>query len=89
MIKAAEELGNGIRVIDSGYLGSDIAAIYLLRQNDEVAIIETGTKHSLPCINRALEKEGLSYSNVSYIIPTHVHLDHPQNCLQLPKPVRR
>jgi hypothetical protein len=39
MIKAAEELGNGIRVIDSGYLGSDIAAIYLLRQNDEVSII--------------------------------------------------
>ena len=73
---AVEELGNGISAIDSGYLGNDIAAIYLLRQNDEVAIIETGTKHSLPYINRALEKEGLSYSNVSYIIPTHVHLDH-------------
>jgi hypothetical protein len=53
---AVEELGNGISAIDSGYLGNDIAAIYLLRQNDEVAIIETGTKHSLPYINRALEK---------------------------------
>jgi glyoxylase-like metal-dependent hydrolase (beta-lactamase superfamily II) len=73
---AVEELGNGISVIDSGYLGNDIAAIYFLRQNDQIAIIETGTKHSLPNINKALEKKGLSYSNVSYIIPTHVHLDH-------------
>lgn len=72
MMGAAEELGGGISVIDSGYLGSDIAAIYLLRQNDEVAIKETGTKYSLPCINRVLEKEGLSYSNVFYIMPTHV-----------------
>jgi len=76
MMEMPRDLGCGISAIDSGYLGNDIAAIYLLRQNDEVAIIETGTKHSLSSINRVLEKEGLSYSNVSYIIPTHVHLDH-------------
>ena len=75
-MQAIYELGNGISVLDSGYLANHIAAIYLLRQNDQIAIIETGTKHSLPNINKALEKEGLGYSNVAYIIPTHVHLDH-------------
>ena len=69
-------VAQGIWVIDSRYLGEDVAAIYLLRQEDEIAIIETGTKHSLPYIERALEEDGLCFENVSYVIPTHVHLDH-------------
>jgi len=69
-------VAQGIEVIDSRYLGEDVAAIYLLRQEDEIAIIETGTKHSLPYIERALEEDGLCFENVSYVIPTHVHLDH-------------
>ena len=69
-------VAKGISFIDSGYIMQDFAAIYLLRQNDSVAIIETGTNDSIPNIKKALEKDGLSFSNVAYIIPTHVHLDH-------------
>jgi len=72
MINVAE----GIDVIDSGYYSRDFAAIYLLRQNNKVAIIETGTNYSIPIIESALIQNGLSFSDVSYIIPTHVHLDH-------------
>ena len=38
---------NGIRVIDTGYIRKEFAAIYLVRQGNEIAIIETGTKHKI------------------------------------------
>ena len=69
-------LAEGIDVVDSGYYSQDFAAIYLLKQNSKVAIIETGTNYSVPVIENALRKNGLSLLDVSYVIPTHVHLDH-------------
>ena len=67
---------DGISVIVSGYFSKDFAAIYLLRQGNEVAIIETGNKYSATNVQKALKMDGLSFSDVAYIIPTHVHLDH-------------
>ena len=67
---------DGISVIDSEYYSKDFAAIYLLKQKNKVTIIETGTNYSVPLIKGALANIGLSFSDVSYIIPTHVHLDH-------------
>ena len=49
---------------------------YILRQKNKVAIIETGSNFSISNVKKALEKDGLSYIDVAYIIPTHVHLDH-------------
>lgn len=69
-------IADGISVIDSGYFSKDFAAIYILRQGNEVAIIETGSKYSATNVQKALEMDGLSFSDVAYIIPTHVHLDH-------------
>ena len=67
---------DGISVIDYEYYSKDFAAIYLLKQKNKVAIIETGTNYSVPLVKGALANIGLSFSDVSYIIPTHVHLDH-------------
>ena len=69
-------IAKGIDVVDSGYYSQDFAAIYLLRQNSKVAIIETGTNYSVPVVENALMKSGLTLLDVSYIVPTHVHLDH-------------
>ncbi len=69
-------IGNGISLLDARYIQEDIAAVYLLRQADEVAIIETGTKHTLPYIEKALNQQELDFADVAYVIPTHVHLDH-------------
>ena len=69
-------VAKGINVIDSGYYSKDFAAIYLLRQRNKVAIIETGSNFSVPLVEKALIEDGLSFSDVAYIIPTHVHLDH-------------
>ena len=67
---------DGISVIDSEYYSKDFAAIYLLKQKNKVIIIETGTNYSVPYVKEALSQIGLSFSDVSYVIPTHVHLDH-------------
>ena len=67
---------DGISVIDSEYYSKDFAAIYLLKQKNKVIIIETGTNYSVPIVKEALSQIGLSFSDVSYVIPTHVHLDH-------------
>ena len=67
---------DGISVIDSEYYSKDFAAIYLLKQKNKVIIIETGTNYSVPHVQEALSQIGLSFSDVSYVIPTHVHLDH-------------
>ena len=69
-------IAEGIDVVDSGYYSQDFAAIYLLRQNSKVAIIETGTNYSVPVLENALMKSGLTLLDVSYVVPTHVHLDH-------------
>ena len=71
-----QDLGHGITVIDAEYGTSGVAALYLMIEGDQVAIIETGTNHSVPLIKEVLESKGLSFSNVRYVIPTHVHLDH-------------
>ena len=69
-------VGDGISVIDSEYYSKDFAAIYLLKKKNKVIIIETGTNYSVPFVKEALSQIGLSFSDVSYVIPTHVHLDH-------------
>jgi len=71
-----QDLGHGITLVDAEYGQSGIAAVYLMEQEGEVAIIETGTNHSVPYIQKALQANSLSFDNVRYIIPTHVHLDH-------------
>jgi glyoxylase-like metal-dependent hydrolase (beta-lactamase superfamily II) len=69
-------LDHGISLIDAEYLYPGVVAVYLLQQDDQLAIIETGTANSAANILAVIESHGFSAENVSYIIPTHVHLDH-------------
>jgi len=78
-------IASGISVIDSGYYCDDFAAIYLIKQNNKITIIETGTTFSIPNVQKALERDGLSFLDVAYIIPTHVHLDHAGGAGELMK----
>ena len=71
-----QDLQHGITLVDAEYGQSGIAAVYLLEEDGKVAIIETGTNYSAPYVKEALKMRGLSFDNVRYIIPTHVHLDH-------------
>jgi len=70
------DLGNGITLIDTAFQRPQMAACYLMEQGDEVAIIETGTKDTVPLILEVLAQKQISATQVKYVIVTHVHLDH-------------
>jgi len=76
MNKNSQTYDHGITLVDAEYGQSGIASIYLLEQAGQVAIIETGTNHSVPYVEKVLKSKGLSFDDVAYVIPTHVHLDH-------------
>ncbi|GJM05298.1 MAG: MBL fold metallo-hydrolase [marine bacterium B5-7] len=67
---------HGITCIDTGYIRPNMAAIYMVEHGDEVAIIETGTNHSLARVLALLDEKNIALSQVRYVIPTHIHLDH-------------
>jgi glyoxylase-like metal-dependent hydrolase (beta-lactamase superfamily II) len=69
-------LAQGIYCIDALYIKPQVASIYLLREGDEVAIIETGSFHSVANVLASLQQLGIDHAQVKYVIPTHVHLDH-------------
>ncbi len=70
------DLGCGITQLDTAFQRPQMAACYILQDAGEVAIIETGTKDTVPLIFECLKQLGLRTEQVKYIIPTHVHLDH-------------
>lgn len=69
-------LDHGISQLDAEYMSPGVAAVYLLQQGEQIAIIETGTSLSVPAILAKLKQRGLSAEHVAYVIPTHVYLDH-------------
>ncbi len=71
-----ESLSHGIHCIDTGYHRPQLAAVYLVVDDGEAALIETGTVPTLPTLLAALDQCGVSLEQVRWIMPTHVHLDH-------------
>ena len=72
----AEALGNNTHLIDTGLYGTGHAACYLLEDAGELAIIDTGTRHTLPRVLDTIAALGAKPEQVRYVMPTHVHLDH-------------
>lgn len=70
------DYGDGITLIDSGYQRPGLAAFYLLIERGQAAFIDTGTSHAVAPAVAVLRERGLSPTQVVYVIPTHVHLDH-------------
>jgi glyoxylase-like metal-dependent hydrolase (beta-lactamase superfamily II) len=71
-----QTLAHRVYCVDALYIQPQVASIYLLRQGAEVAIIETGTFHSLANLLATMAQLGIHDDQVKYVIPTHVHLDH-------------
>ncbi|KZX70824.1 MBL fold metallo-hydrolase [Alcanivorax sp. HI0033] len=70
------DIGHHITRIDTAMVHEGLAACYLLQADQACAIIETGTHNTVPVILALLEARGIELSQVKYVIPTHVHLDH-------------
>ncbi len=76
-------LGYGITSIETWYQRPGLACCYLLESAGQVALVDTGTALTAPLILQLLELYSISKEQVSYIIPTHVHLDHAGGSGQL------
>jgi len=70
------ENNNGIYTIDAHYVRDNLAAVYLIRDDNEVAIVETANAYSLAYVEKELLIAGLDNDSVKYIFLTHIHLDH-------------
>lgn len=79
----AEAIGHDSYLIDTGLYGPQHAACYLIADHGELAIIDTGTQHSLPRVLAAITAAGATPEQVRYVMPTHVHLDHAGGAGQL------
>lgn len=65
-----------ITAIDAGYVRPQMAAIHLIEHGGRVALVDTGTSHSVPAVLAALAALGHEPGDVEHVILTHVHLDH-------------
>lgn len=72
----AQDLGDGIFAIDTGFHRPVFDAAYLVVENGRAAFVDTGTNFAVPRLLATLESLGLARDAVDYVIPTHVHLDH-------------
>jgi glyoxylase-like metal-dependent hydrolase (beta-lactamase superfamily II) len=75
-VSTFSDLGHGITCIDADYVKPGMACFYLVESEGEYAVIETGTNHSVKNLTELLNLRQVSFDQVRYIIPTHVHLDH-------------
>ncbi|MEH6420751.1 MBL fold metallo-hydrolase [Pseudomonas sp. CGJS7] len=66
----------GIVTVDTGFQRPIFDAAYLLVERGRAAFVDCGTQHSIPALLAALDAQGLTPSDVDWLILTHVHLDH-------------
>jgi len=73
---ALQALPDNIYVLDSAYVRPALDAIHLIVQAGRVAVVESGTQHSVPRVLAALAELGLAPEAVDWLLLTHIHLDH-------------
>lgn len=62
--------------VDVGmYNTPEYGLVYIL-DAEQPALIDTGTGYSYETVLEAMEQVGIATEDLSYIVPTHVHLDH-------------
>ena len=67
---------HGIHAIDAGYQRPMLAAIHLIVEDGQAALIDTGVNASVPTVMAVLAELGLPPAAVRWVMLTHVHLDH-------------
>ena len=67
---------SGVYTVDALYYQANLASIHLVRSGNQIAVVDTGTQHSISQIKQALDELNLTWNNIDYIILTHIHLDH-------------
>ena len=69
-------IADQIWCVDANYVRPGNACLYLIGDQDEYAIIETGAASSEANLLHTLQTLGIDHAQIRYVIPTHIHLDH-------------
>lgn len=76
MTDISESLAFDIICIDIDYIRPRLACSYLIKHQGKAAFVDCGTSLTLPRLLSVLKNCGLESTDVNYVIPTHIHLDH-------------
>ena len=79
----SETTNSDIYCIDALHVKPQLASIHLIRSQQRIAIVDTGTNSSIPQVSAILTQLGLNFLHVDYIILTHIHLDHAGGASEL------
>ncbi|HEY4839010.1 MAG TPA: MBL fold metallo-hydrolase [Candidatus Acidoferrales bacterium] len=70
-------LPSGTSIIDLDFLGvREAVGLYLLEGNGELALVDSGPSSCLPALREFLTARGLTLSDISTLLLTHIHFDH-------------
>lgn len=64
-----------VRLVDMHYIAPQKAASYILLEGGRAMIIDN-TNQAIPHLEAELQRHGLGWEHVDYLVITHVHLDH-------------
>ncbi len=70
------EVAPGIHLIDTLLGGRPGVMSAYLVTGDRPALVDPGARTCAPVVREALAAAGLGPSDLAWIVPTHVHLDH-------------
>ena len=79
----SENKNFAIHCVDALHHKPQLASIHIIRSQQQIAIVDTGTNYSIPQVSKLLTQLGLNYLHVDYIILTHIHLDHAGGASEL------
>ncbi|MCW5581687.1 MAG: MBL fold metallo-hydrolase [Luteimonas sp.] len=69
--------GEGITVIDTGYIRPGLCAAYLVHGDDgRAALVDCGTATCAGRVLDAIDAAGIARGALDWLLVTHVHLDH-------------
>ena len=71
-----KEIAPNTYLIDAQYFQEGFNAVYLIVSQGKAMLVDCGTAHSVPHIEKAMAEIGLGWDDLDRIFLTHVHLDH-------------
>jgi glyoxylase-like metal-dependent hydrolase (beta-lactamase superfamily II) len=71
-----ELIAPGIRQLDTLFGGWDQVTAGFLVEGPQPALVETGTRTSVPTVRDALAAAGIGPADLRWLVLTHIHLDH-------------
>lgn len=75
--QAVVAIDNGLWQIDLGFQGRrQIIAAYLIRDGEDLTLIECGPASALPNLRAALSRLNVAVEDINRLLVTHIHLDH-------------